>query len=487
MFILDFMARKLTTSEFIKRARKVHGELYDYTQVEYESAHKKVKIVCSIHGIFSQSPSNHLSGKGCNICGGSTPVTFNEFVLRAHQLHGGRYSYDEVSFSNMRNKTKMSCKIHGEFWQEPYVHLRPNGCSKCAKQEELQKTESTRQADFVDRLNDKFGMKITLKEDEYHAIDSELLFHCEYHGDFRATPRNVVYSKHGCSDCYKDERLKNTSYFENDDSFLSWVLTQQEENELFKGYTFSLLRRERFQATIAAKCNDGKHAPYEFILKRNSSNALRHCRSCVTERRNVAVKGAYEIKRDEYAAQWRQSISEIYGDEYDVSEVTYLTASDPIAVCCRKHGLFQTTPDLLLHGGCRSCANEELRGLYSQTYFDKNPEQKILPAELYYLKLQLENFVFYKVGITKGKTKNRHAMLNTCAELTWSILQIKHCSLEAAWKSEHEIQRKHGDLYRVSIPMGQDEIRRIRLGPSECFSVPLNARLLSLFESDKNV
>jgi len=478
------MGKKLTTQEFIDRATLVHGRVYDYSEVVYVSSHKKVEITCPIHGVFQQSPSNHLAGKGCNICGGSAPVTFQQFVLRADQLHENKYKYDEGSFVNMRDQMKISCELHGDFWQAPHVHLRPCGCNDCAMEQQLVKTKADRKVSFQNSLKQKFGTKINHIDGDYDNIDSELTFHCEYHGEFFSTPRHILYSKFGCADCYEDERLKNTSYFDSDHDFLDWVAAQQRKDDLFIGYTFSLIERNQSIAHLAAKCGIAEHQPYNFTLNRSSSNSLRQCWKCVAERRNIAVKAAYAIKRDEYAARWRKSILEIYGDELDLTKVEYVTAHDPIIVGCKWHGLFETTPDILLNGGCRLCANEDLKGLYSKSYFDKHPERGSLPAELYYLKLQLDGFVFYKVGITKGKTKNRHAMLNTSEALKWKILRIKHCSLEEAWRLENQIQRNHGDSHRTSIPMEQDEIRRIRLGPSECFSVPLSKAMLEYFKND---
>ena len=59
------MPRKLTQEEFIKRAREVHGDKYDYSKVEYINANSKVCIICPEHGEFWQKPANHLLGCGC--------------------------------------------------------------------------------------------------------------------------------------------------------------------------------------------------------------------------------------------------------------------------------------------------------------------------------------------------------------------------------------------------------------------------------------
>lgn len=46
----------------------VHGDKYDYSQVVYVKNSIKVDIVCKEHGIFSQTPQNHLRGSGCPEC-----------------------------------------------------------------------------------------------------------------------------------------------------------------------------------------------------------------------------------------------------------------------------------------------------------------------------------------------------------------------------------------------------------------------------------
>ena len=59
---------KLTTEEFIKKAREVHGDRYDYSKVEYVNSTTKVCIICPKHGEFWQRPSHHTDGRGCLKC-----------------------------------------------------------------------------------------------------------------------------------------------------------------------------------------------------------------------------------------------------------------------------------------------------------------------------------------------------------------------------------------------------------------------------------
>lgn len=62
------MDNKLTIEEFIKKAKSVHGDKYDYSKVVYKNHMTKVCIICPIHGEFWQTPNNHLSNHGCPYC-----------------------------------------------------------------------------------------------------------------------------------------------------------------------------------------------------------------------------------------------------------------------------------------------------------------------------------------------------------------------------------------------------------------------------------
>jgi len=64
------------TEDFIAKAINVQGSRYDYSLVLYKTAIEKVKILCTTHGVFSQTPNAHLNGQGCPCCstGGFTPT-----------------------------------------------------------------------------------------------------------------------------------------------------------------------------------------------------------------------------------------------------------------------------------------------------------------------------------------------------------------------------------------------------------------------------
>ena len=67
-------ARRLTTKTWVKKAKAVHGNRYDYSKVKYETAHKLVDIICKKHGSFKCRPSNHVSSaRGCPYCAKTGP------------------------------------------------------------------------------------------------------------------------------------------------------------------------------------------------------------------------------------------------------------------------------------------------------------------------------------------------------------------------------------------------------------------------------
>ena len=63
-----YSKKKKSTEQFIIDAKKIHGDKYNYSLVDYVNNKTKVKIICSIHGIFEQRPDTHLNNN-CYKCG----------------------------------------------------------------------------------------------------------------------------------------------------------------------------------------------------------------------------------------------------------------------------------------------------------------------------------------------------------------------------------------------------------------------------------
>ena len=126
------MSRRLTTEQFIEKAKAVHGDRYDYSSVNYVNFLTNVTIICPDHGPFPQTPGNHLSNKGCRDCGGTKPLTTETFIEKAIALHDDRYDYSQVEYVDIFTSVTIICPDHGPFPQVPHDHLAPSGCRACA-------------------------------------------------------------------------------------------------------------------------------------------------------------------------------------------------------------------------------------------------------------------------------------------------------------------------------------------------------------------
>lgn len=125
-------AQTLTTETFIKKAREVHGNRYDYDRAVYVNNKRKLIITCPEHGDFEQRPGDHMRGKGCEACSGTGKLTTHEFIEKARAVHGGRYGYSKSFYVNTLTKVIITCTEHGDFTQTPDRHLRGSGCPSCA-------------------------------------------------------------------------------------------------------------------------------------------------------------------------------------------------------------------------------------------------------------------------------------------------------------------------------------------------------------------
>ncbi len=128
-----FNKRKLhNTEKFIDVSTKIHRDRYDYSLVKYIKNTTKVKIICSIHGIFEQTPYGHKNGQGCPSCSGLKKYNNNEFILKANEVHKNKYDYSLIDYINTHTKININCNIHGIFKQTPHKHIsQKQGCPKC--------------------------------------------------------------------------------------------------------------------------------------------------------------------------------------------------------------------------------------------------------------------------------------------------------------------------------------------------------------------
>lgn len=189
------MSKKLTTTEFIEKSIEIHGDKYDYSNVEYLTSHTKVKIICPEHGEFEQKPNKHLQKQGCPSCGKTKILGNSDFIKKAIKIHNNFYDYSLTNYTHNKNKVIIICPIHGEFEQIAYNHLQGCGCLKCSGRHKHD-TES-----FIKKSISIHGDRYDYSKVEYVNKSTKVKIICHIHGEFEQTPNNHFNSKIGCNMC----------------------------------------------------------------------------------------------------------------------------------------------------------------------------------------------------------------------------------------------------------------------------------------------
>lgn len=162
--------RRLTQDSFLRSALEVHGDKYDYSQVNCIDAKHKVVIICRKHGTFIQTASDHLAGKGCRQCGNADAAnrrrkSQEKFIAEAMETHGDKYDYSLLQYVGAQCKVKIICPYHGVFEQTPNSHLK-QGCRKCADEE----------------LPGAYSLKVLLR-DSVLAATPAILYYLQFESD----------------------------------------------------------------------------------------------------------------------------------------------------------------------------------------------------------------------------------------------------------------------------------------------------------------
>ena len=197
---------RLTVESFIEKARKVHGDKYDYSKVtEIHNNHHKVTIICPVHGEFQQTPQNHLNGTGCPRCIGLY-TTFDEFLKMAKEVYGDKYDYSlaKEDFVNMSKPIRVICPTHGIFEIVPTVHVRSRcGCPKCSHMS----TE-----EFIEKAKEVHGDKYDYSITEYINSSTKIAIICKEHGIFYQLPHAHL-KGFGCRLCNMKYPIRTTEDF----------------------------------------------------------------------------------------------------------------------------------------------------------------------------------------------------------------------------------------------------------------------------------
>ena len=342
-------ANSMITEGFIRKARAVHGDRYDYSNTVYVSTISQLTVTCKEHGEFSVQARQHLikstprhcplclkitaSRKMVNTAYGPKKITHRyntlSYVAACKSMHGDRYDYSKVEYTGSINKVTIICPTHGQFEQIASNHLRGKwGCVGCSAAEKKLSNLHISRDYFIKQSIALHGDRYDYSKVDFINLRKKVMIICNVHGIFNMTPRAHGENGQGCPECLLSIRSDYAL------SKLKEVHGDRYEYELFE------YKNRDSYITIICPTHGPITAQYKNILRGGGCN------------------GCYVRDQTEYIAEARK----VHGDRYDYSKVVYVCMSEKITIICRVHGEFIQSPSGHTSGsGCRKCHLDSVR------------------------------------------------------------------------------------------------------------------------------
>lgn len=315
------MSKLELLNSFIDKAKKIHGDLYDYSMVYYKNNKTKVKILCSTHGVFEQAPANHTNQKqGCPKC---NMITTEIFIERAIKVHGDLYDYSKTVYLGGRNKVEIVCREHGSFHQSVSNHLRGSGCRKCA----IERSRYTLE-EYLEKAREFHGDKYDYSNVKYKSLDDKIVIKCREHGEFEMRAINHILKDgkaQGCREC----RLRKRGEKQRSGRADSIVADFRKVHGDRYDYSKSDYRGLHVDMKITCRVHG------VFMARPSNHLSGTNCPSCYSDR--LKEEGANNrISNEEFITRAKQR----HGELYDYSSTNFTGMHFPITVICREHGEF---------------------------------------------------------------------------------------------------------------------------------------------------
>lgn len=346
-------SRTLSNDDWIKKAKAVHGNRYNYDDTCYIGARKKLTIICLKHGPFEIRASNHIAKKqGCKKCVQPnaswaptkgkprvSPEKFLERFLLAHPTANLRV--DIATYENMHSKVQVKCNEHGNFAVKPSNLVRGSGCPKCAHN---RNSESRRLPlnNFIKRCSSLYDDAYEYDYVQYRNLREYVLVECPQHGIWSVIAANHLNGKSGCPVCQKLKQTENLqqSIRLSDAEFFSRC-------EQMHGKTYDY-KKSDFQGVMQMmRIGCSKHG--EFEQRAGAHMSGKGCPSCGRE---IAISKLTSSK-EHILAKFQEMHGTRY--KYSINENTKYTTK--ISIECKQHGMFEQQVKVHLQGkGCPKCS-----------------------------------------------------------------------------------------------------------------------------------
>jgi hypothetical protein len=193
----------MKNENFITHAINIYNDKYDYSKVNYVNNNTKVNIVCKIHGLFAQTPKNHLHNHGCPKCGviamsKTQALPINQFIEKSNKANNYQYDYSKVIYKNNKTKVIVSCKKHGDFEITPSHHYNGHGCKKCSNNYRKTNFEYIEACKIIHNNLYDYSKVI------YKNNKTSVKIICSIHGEFSQIAQHHI-NGCGCPNCNKSK------------------------------------------------------------------------------------------------------------------------------------------------------------------------------------------------------------------------------------------------------------------------------------------
>ena len=286
------MAKKLTTEEFILKAKIVHKDKYDYSKVIYNKNNEKIIIICNKHGEFEQFPSIHLSNHGCIKCG-----------------------YESMVKNNINNKSKIFINDQGNELKK---------CNTCDKDKELNC--------FYKDKSKKNGISSQCKEcvcinsKKYKQNNLEI-----------SREKNRNYERKN-----KDKaKIRNKKWY-----------AKNREIAIKKSANWKNENRERYRELSRENVKIKRKTCLKFLIKDKMRSLLRRCRVNKNDRTHNMLGYTWELLKKRLECQFTDGMSwSNYGEWHidhkkPVSAFDLNTPAHIINALCNLQPLWATTREI---------------------------------------------------------------------------------------------------------------------------------------------
>lgn len=192
------MPKQLSQKEYLDRVKKVHFNRYTYDVSTLRRSSDPISAYCQLHGLFTPKLSNHLSGVGCPKCAGKGV----DWIQRFREIHGNLFDYSRVQYKGYKVPVEIGCETHGFFFQTPDNHYRgKQGCPKC-KGKRIRESKQLKLEAFLSRAKKLHGDRFVYVEKQFpNVLTGTVQVICPLHGEFFQNPVNHLAGKIGCKRC----------------------------------------------------------------------------------------------------------------------------------------------------------------------------------------------------------------------------------------------------------------------------------------------